>query len=886
MSTPTVRKGRRRLVGVLATFAATVGLFLTFGASTALASVSCSYDSVTGVMTINVSDDNIPVGNTYGIRRSGEGILVLRDTDGDGSVSDETGSFCFDGGISATVLNVNTIQIVTDIADSASSDDTFVIDLSNGGFSPGFNGVADANGLNEIEIEALADTGVDVGALPVDYLVIIGSQAPQAITIGEADAGNTLYDGITAPTPGADILVNLNADPTDNDADVLIQGAVDNINDDLDDITLDLGGGNDFVTGKGGDGTGSPVGAPAPGVGGDDVPIIFIGGPGDDNLEGGLGDDIFIGIDGNDVYNGNANSGIGAGCFQDDVTGVWEAFGFSGGDVLDLSAETQDLTITFLGDKVSVAQFPGALLLSIEVVIAGSGNDTITGDSGDNFLAGGGGNDTIDGMAGDDVIVGDDNGGLDAAGNPTPDGDDNLAGGLGDDCVIGEGGNDILDENKPLNADGTPAYGVFGNGSDALDGGPGLDDVIDYSARLNRTVVYLGIISWFNDGADPNADSISEECDDVFFTTENARTGAGNDLISADFSNNQADNEFTAGAGNDSMDGGAGNDIFHEGTAPNGSDLMDGGGGGDWVDYSGRSGDLNVSLDGSGNDGESGEGDNVGAFVELPGIEGICQEDNEFFPPGGVGSTSADPEPFWTAEAEDQHVPDVENIDGGSGNDVLTGNAAGNTLRGNAGNDQLAGLDGADNLQGGDGNDTLAGGNGNDTLDGGAGTDWVDYQSAGGGGVGVQVNLNTGSSTGEGTDTITGAENVGGSSFADTIRGDAGNNILNGRGGNDTIQGNGGDDIVNGGAGNDTVNGGAGNDTVRGQSGSDAGRGGGGNDRVEGGPGPDTLFGGAGNDRLFGGAGVDHLRGGPGTDRCRVGAPGLGNGERALGCEA
>ena len=52
--------------------------------------------------------------------------------------------------------------------------------------------------------------------------------------------------------------------------------------------------------------------------------------------------------------------------------------------------------------------------------------------------------------------------------------------------------------------------GPFGNGADALDGGPGADDVIDYSARTTRKVVNLGLISWFNDGADPNFDGISQ----------------------------------------------------------------------------------------------------------------------------------------------------------------------------------------------------------------------------------------------------------------------------------------------------------------------------------------------------------------------------------------
>jgi serralysin len=58
----------------------------------------------------------------------------------------------------------------------------------------------------------------------------------------------------------------------------------------------------------------------------------------------------------------------------------------------------------------------------------------------------------------------------------------------------------------------------------------------------------------------------------------------------------------------------------------------------------------------------------------------------------------------------------VENANGGSGNDVITGNAIANNLVGNAGADALNGMDGDDTLDGGAGNDTLDGGNGMDTV--------------------------------------------------------------------------------------------------------------------------------------------------------------------------
>lgn len=58
----------------------------------------------------------------------------------------------------------------------------------------------------------------------------------------------------------------------------------------------------------------------------------------------------------------------------------------------------------------------------------------------------------------------------------------------------------------------------------------------------------------------------------------------------------------------------------------------------------------------------------------------------------------------------------IEALSGGSGNDILTGNALANLLIGNAGNDTLSGGDGADRLRGGLGNDILTGGAGSDTF--------------------------------------------------------------------------------------------------------------------------------------------------------------------------
>ncbi|MDO8699370.1 MAG: hypothetical protein Q7J75_02950, partial [Rhodoferax sp.] len=93
-------------------------------------------------------------------------------------------------------------------------------------------------------------------------------------------------------------------------------------------------------------------------------------------------------------------------------------------------------------------------------------------------------------------------------------------------------------------------------------------------------------------------------------------------------------------------------------------------------------------------------------------------------------------------------------LDGGTSDDLLTGNAGRDLLQGGAGNDTLNAGAGADYLSGGLGNDILNGGDGADILDGGAGNDTM----TGGAGDDVYVVDSTADTitelAGEGTDTV------------------------------------------------------------------------------------------------------------------------------------
>lgn len=150
-------------------------------------------------------------------------------------------------------------------------------------------------------------------------------------------------------------------------------------------------------------------------------------------------------------------------------------------------------------------------------------------------------------------------------------------------------------------------------------------------------------------------------------------------------------------------------------------------------------------------------------------------------------------------------------IQGGVGDDSLTGTTGNDLLEGLQGNDTLVGNAGNDTLLGQDGNDLLLGGAGADVLDGGAGTDTASYVGAT---AAVTASLATGLGTGgfANGDSFLSIEDMIGSGFNDRLTGDGGANRLEGAAGNDTLIGGGGNDTIMGGAGQDSMTGGTGAD--------------------------------------------------------------------------
>ena len=192
-----------------------------------------------------------------------------------------------------------------------------------------------------------------------------------------------------------------------------------------------------------------------------------------------------------------------------------------------------------------------------------------------------------------------------------------------------------------------------------------MEDIADYSARSVAVMVTVG------DGAD---DGEAGENDDVQADVEVVRGGSAGDSLTGD----DGANRLNGRGGADFLDGSGGDDEL---IGKAGGDTFLGGTGVDLVDYDGETLAVTAAPGGGADDGTAGEGDDIS--------------------------------------------PDVENIGGGSGADVLTGDGADNSLFGRGGDDQLDGLAGADFLSGVGGADTITGGDGSDMVQAGKGDDTV-----------------------------------------------------------------------------------------------------------------------------------------------------------------
>lgn len=162
-----------------------------------------------------------------------------------------------------------------------------------------------------------------------------------------------------------------------------------------------------------------------------------------------------------------------------------------------------------------------------------------------------------------------------------------------------------------------------------------------------------------------------------------------------------------------------------------------------------------------------------------------------------------------------------DSLSGGDSRDKLIGGGGSNYLFGRGGNDLIiAGLQ-KDNLIGGSGDDTFIPDNtptADDTITGGPGKDLVDYSASK---IAVKASVGTNATGSQANDVIRAdIEAIMGSDFADSIQNSNRHPLeMFGNGGNDTLTGGSGKDTLDGGSGNDSLLGLAGRDHFRSKDG-------------------------------------------------------------------
>ena len=442
---------------------------------------------------------------------------------------------------------------------------------------------------------------------------------------------------------------------------------------------------------------------------GDDM---IAGGALGDTLSGGADDDVLFGRDGNDELNGDEG---------DDLF-----YGGAGADTIDGGDDDDMVTYVRSGVGVNVnlttglgsgGNAQGDQLSNIEILQGSRHNDTLTGSANADMLIGLEGDDELCGEADDDVLVG-------SAGNDT------LKGGTGADTMVGATGDDeyhvdnigdVVDENRfgeiqpgqdggtdhviasidwsletgtqsaienltltgagvrgtgnasnniltanqaslpggRLNGRGGDDTLIGSNAAEELSGGTGADQITGFGGDDTYFIDNLGdnIVEGPSGGTDSAQVLIQRFALDATDSIE--RLLLDNSVIDGELIGNSLDQTVQGAGGNDTLEGGLGADTYI------------GEGGFDRVTY--RNSSVGVSID-----------------LTLPTQQG--------------------------GEAQGDTFNSIEEIEGSTFADNLSGDDLNNSLIGLAGQDVISGHNG---LFGGDDNDTLNGGQGDDSLEGG-----------------------------------------------------------------------------------------------------------------------------------------------------------------------
>lgn len=393
--------------------------------------------------------------------------------------------------------------------------------------------------------------------------------------------------------------------------------------------------------------------------------------------------------------------------------------------------------------------------------------------------------------------------------------------------IDGQGGADTL-----LNIEGIEAtrfddvlYGTDGDngldgrlGNNTIDGRGGFD-VVEYNGR-DRVEVRVDLANGEGQFKDSNGNSYT----DTLVNIEGVVGSDFKDELRGDDNVNllaggRGDDRLEGRGGDDRLLGGEGHDWLYGGA---GDDQIDGGEGWDRIDFRGETSGVTVDLQTGTATGASIGTDTLVNIERVIGSENddtlLGNDDSNSFS-GSGGNDTIDGRGGWdylwmgrmqsavevdlTAETVSYSIGDtdyaytlrnVEQITGSNFADNLLGSDADEEFQGDAVGDNWT-----PNFRLG----------GADLIDGAGGVDTVSYSYLVEGDeftpTGVVVNLSTGTAQdGAGnTDTLRNIENVEGSDFNDSIRGDDHDNRLDGRDGDDQFSSSLGNDRVFGGDGDD-----------------------------------------------------------------------------------
>lgn len=604
-------------------------------------------------------------------------------------------------------------------------------------------------------------------------------------------------------------------------------------------------------------------------------------------LSGLAGDDLLQGMAGTDVlYGGDGSDSLIGGAGSDTV------YGGNGLDMVSYAGSATGVAVDLGANTGSGGDAAGDKFYEVEGVIGSSGNDTLTGTTGGDILAGG---------------VGNTSGGSDGA--------DTLYGGQGNDTFLFArgGGQDVFYDHV---LSGTTYLSA---GQDVIEFASGLslaDLIVQTSGNdLLLTIRDTGsadritIKNWNQTNARIESLKFADGVNVSIASLSFALGTASGELMTG----NSSGNLISAEAGDDTLIGNAGADVLIGG---DGSDLLIGGTGADTL-VGGKGADRYAFDRGDGadvvvNTSSTSDTDiiDLGPDTATSDVSFSQSGSDLLITIAGAGDSirvvgwyADDANKVAFVRVGSLQISAADITSGNTTNWVsavnVIGTAGSEVLNGTGLDDLIAGLASADTLYGGGGFDTAV-------------------YDASDQGVTVNLGSNSGSGGHAAGDKFYSIEGVRGSAFNDNLTGDAATNTLIGQFGNDTLSGAGGDDALYGGDGNDTAIGGSGadrlyggdgidyasyagsaavtvnlgsgsasggdaagdvlnsiegiigssnSDTLTGSSGSEFLFGGGNGDKLYGGNGGDFLDGGASNDTLYGGDGDDTLLGAAGSDK-------------------